>query len=303
VNLQPTNTLDKPVLDQGTFQQLLAAAYTLQEQNDHLLVKEAKADFSRTLSAEAVAEKVHLIPPVSLTPEPLAETELPLKSVVPMTQSEVDPLALLNDSLLHPETDTRVPVLAREVPEATIFKRPQSKPEQLILPVQHPVPSAAGGSHYRMVRRRISPSNELFWRAATVAATAAVLALLLGASIGRFSPLPAGVALPSEPVQQPVPFRRAKRMVTIPPQSGGVSTKTVVMEPHAATRTGPTEQTVVADNLPGTSASPASARNTIVKPNRVHSAYESEADIVAPNTLVRYGARSAVPRIQARKEP
>jgi hypothetical protein len=31
VNYERTNTLDKPVLDQETFQQLLAAAYTMQE--------------------------------------------------------------------------------------------------------------------------------------------------------------------------------------------------------------------------------------------------------------------------------
>jgi hypothetical protein len=35
--------LDKPVQDQETFQQLLAAAYTMQEQT-HLLVKETKED-------------------------------------------------------------------------------------------------------------------------------------------------------------------------------------------------------------------------------------------------------------------
>src|ERR1700680_1983772 len=285
VECQPPNPLDKPVLDQGTFQQLLAAAYILQEQNDCQLVKEAKADFLRTLSYEAAAENVHLIAPLSLPPEPLAEIELPLKSVVPMTQSEVDPLASLNDSLLHPEADTQVPVLAREVPEAATFKRPQLKPAQVKPLVQHAVPRATTGSRYRMVYRRISQTNELFWRAATVIAVAAVSVLLLGASIHRFSPLPAELALPSEAVQRQVPFRRAKRIGTVLPQSGGVSTKTVVMEPHAATGTGPAERTVVADNLAGTIATPASARNTIVNPNRVHSAYESEADIVAPNAV------------------
>ena len=300
---QPTNTLDKPVLDQGTFQQLLAAAYTLQEQNARLWVKVPKADFPRNLSDGAIAEKVHLLSPVSQTPEALPETVLPPPSLLPMAPSDVEPLASLNDLLLHPDTDTRAPDFALGVLETETFKRPRSKPAKPILLVQHRAPSATSGSHYGMVRRRISPSNELFWRAATVLATAAVLALLLGASIGRFSPLPARLALPSEPVQQQVPFRRAKRIVTVPPQSGGVSTNTVVMEPHAATRTGPAERTVVADNLRGTSATPASARNPIVNPNRVHSAYESEADIVAPNTIVRYRARPAAPRIQARKEP
>jgi hypothetical protein len=301
VKLQRTNTVDKPVLDQGTFQQLLAAAYTLQEQNDHLLVKEAKADSPRSLPDVAVAEKVRLIP-ISMTPEPWAETELPLKSVLPMAQSDVEPVASLNDSVRHPETDTRVPDLAREVLEAASVKRAQSKSAELTLPVQHPVPRATSGSGYRMVRGRISQSNELFWKAATVVAMAAVSALLLGTSIDRLSPLPAGLALPSEVVQQQVPFRRATHIVTILAQSGGIGTKTIMMEPQATT-TGPAEQTGVPEKATGGSATPASAKKAIVDPNRVPSAYESEADMVAPDTVVRYDARSAAPRVQVQKKP
>ena len=46
------NTLDKPVLDQDSCQQLLSAAYTLQEKN-RSLVKETKADSSQTVSLRA----------------------------------------------------------------------------------------------------------------------------------------------------------------------------------------------------------------------------------------------------------
>jgi hypothetical protein len=76
------NTLDKPVLDQDTFQQLLAAAYTLQEQN-RLPVNETKADSSQA---------------VSLRPKSL-----------PMTQSEVEPLASLNASAVPSSRDKRIP--------------------------------------------------------------------------------------------------------------------------------------------------------------------------------------------------
>ena len=294
VKRQPTNTLDKPVLDQVTFQQLLAAAYTLQEQNARLL--EAKADFPQTLSDRAIAEKVPLNPLVSLPFKRLAETGQP------QAQTDVEPLASLNDSVLQPEIDARVPVLAREVQEDATFKRPQSKSAQLVLLVQHSVPCATSGSRDRMVRRRASQGNELFWRAATAVAMAAVSALLLGASIHRLSPLPAGLALPSEKVQQQVPFRRTKRIVTVPAQRGGVGTKTIVMEPQAR-KSGSTERTVVADKPPESRATPASPRKTIVNPTRVHSAYESEADMVAPDTVVRYCIRSAAPRLQVQKQP
>jgi hypothetical protein len=279
------------------FQQLLAAAYTLQEHNDQLLLKEPKADFLQTLSDWVIAEKANLIPLVSLMPEPWAETEPPLESVLPMAPADIEPLASLNDSVLQPQTDARVPVLAREVLEAATCERSQSKPAPLIQLVQHAVPSATSGFRCRMVRRRISQSNKLFWRATTVVAMtmAAVLALLLGALVARLSPLPAGLALPSEVVQQQVPLQ-----MTILPQSGGVRTRTIVMEPQA-TKTGPTE-TIVADKPPRRSATPASAQKTIINPNR-HSADESEADMVARDTVVRYGTRSAAPGVQVQKKP
>jgi len=44
VELESFNTIGKPVLDQDAFQQLLAAAYTLQTQNDRLLTNCAEAD-------------------------------------------------------------------------------------------------------------------------------------------------------------------------------------------------------------------------------------------------------------------
>jgi hypothetical protein len=155
-----------------------------------------------------------------------------------------------------------------------------------------------------MVHRQISQSNELFWRAVAVVAMtmAAVLALLLGASINRLSPLPARLALPSDVVQQQVLFRRAQRIGTVLPHSDGVGTKTVVTEPHAATKTGPTERTVVADKPLGRSATPASAQKTIVNPNR-HPTYQREADMVAQDTVVHHGTQSAAPRVQVQKEP
>jgi hypothetical protein len=258
VKLQPTNTPNKPVLDLGSFQQLLAAAYTLQEQNDHLLLNGAKADFSQTFTGRAIAEKLPLPPPVSPSCKPLAETELPMKSAAPMIQSDL-------------------PVLRRDR-------------------------DAASSSPHRVARRRIFQSNELFWRAARVVAMAAVLALLLGGSIDRLSPLPAGLALPQEVLRQQVPFRREKRIMTVLAQSSGTGSKIAAIEPTAAANTGPAEPAFVTDQQPETSATPASMPKTIVHSNR-HSTYASEADIVAPNAVVRYGVRSATARTRVQKKP
>ena len=126
--------------------------------------------------------------------------------------------------------------------------------------------------------RRIPGSDQFFWRVATAVAMVSLFALLLVSSHDRLSPLPARL----EVIQQEVPLRR------VLPQSDEVGTKTITMEPQA-TRTGPNEQTLNADK-PGRSV-PAAAHKKIVNPPR-HSIYESEADMVAPDTVVRYSRRA-----------
>jgi len=125
--------------------------------------------------------------------------------------------------------------------------------------------------------RRTPRSDEFFWRIATAVATAGLLALLFVTLLHRPLPLPAGLEL----VQQDAPFR--KNM----PQNSGAAAKAIMMQPQA-TRI---ENSVVVDK-PGRSAA-ASAHKTIVNPIR-HSIYESEADIVAPDTVMRYGRRPSV---------
>jgi len=137
------------------------------------------------------------------------------------------------------------------------------------------VPSSPG--------RRIPRSNLFFWRVATATVMVALVALLLVSSVDRLLPLPAKLEVP----QQEVPFHK------VLPQSGGAATKAILTEPQA-TKTDPSKRTVGADK-PGRSEF-APAQKTIVNPAR-HSLYESEADMVAPDTVVRYGRRrsSVVP--------
>jgi len=125
---------------------------------------------------------------------------------------------------------------------------------------------------------RIPRSDEFFWRVATAVAMISLFALFLVTSHDRLSPLPARL----EVIQQEVPLRR------VLPQSDDVGTKTITMEPQA-TKTGPDEQTLDADKS-GRSV-PVAAHKKIVNPTR-HSIYESEADMVAPDTVVRYSRRA-----------
>jgi hypothetical protein len=256
VKYQSANPLGKPVLDQDMFQQLLSAAYTLQVQNHPLPAKEP---------------------------------------VLAAAESNVEPLASSTLSPLQPELESsaKVPALAPEVGLAASLKPLRPKPAKLGLRALHPAPTAPARSRQTMVHRRISPHNDLFWKAATVAAMAAVSALLFAAWIDQPSPLPPGLTLPQEVLQQQVPFRRAEPVVTSQTQSGRGSTRMIVMQPPAATRT---ESTVVDEPTEGAIAS-GTARKTTANLNR-HSSFESEADLVAPDTVVRYSSPSA--RVQGK---
>jgi hypothetical protein len=90
---QHVDRLDKPVLDQNTFQQLLAAAYTLKEQN-HSLVKEAQADCAQTALL----------------------TELPVESVLPA--SDVEQSAPFNTSTVP---SSRARTVRRPTPQSEVF--------------------------------------------------------------------------------------------------------------------------------------------------------------------------------------
>lgn len=225
-----TSTRGKPLLDERTFQQLLGAAYMLQQHNDRLLAKRPKADYAQSLSDGVIAEHVG-----------------PLIQVVPLT-SEI---------VAHP------------------------------LPPPEPARLAHLAYRYKTLSKRFPLTDEFFWKVATVVAVASVSTLLLGAAVHRFSPLPDGLALPSEMVEQKTPVQKIERVVTVLPQTGSVGTKTVAAELGAATKAAaPTVRTVVAGQRPA---------------NRVNPA--SEADIVAEDTLVRYGTPFATPRLRDQRKP
>jgi BON domain len=302
VKRKPTSTQGKPVLDEGVFQQLLVAVYILQEHHDRLVEKEPKADcaaLSDGAIAENVRPIQQVVP---LTPERVAVPMPPLEPVIPVAQADVEPLALQNASVIptgtayqlsvlasqlealiqqqirtDSEWTTRLPVaVAREIPaeeqqavayhaegrEKAGFELPQSEPAQLIPLVQRVVPSATSILPHRVVRKRIPQGKEFFWRTATVFAVAAVLFLLLGASVHRLLPAPGGLALSSEVPQQQTLFHR-----------------TNATESLAATK--PVEPTVVADRLPASVENSGSPQKRVVKPNSLHSTYGSEGDLVA----------------------
>jgi hypothetical protein len=186
--------------------------------------------------------------------------------------------------------------LGHEPSPIASFKPLPSKPARVVPPVFSPLPSAP---HATMLRRRIGRTDEFFWGIATAVAMASVSVLLLGASINHFSPLPAGLAPPSEAVQRQWPSQREKPITAILDRSSGVGNEKVATEPDVATEGVPLQRSSAAQ--PPRARPTYSHKKTLNR--RHHSTHAREADIVAPNTVVRYGPQSRAPLEQAHKYP
>lgn len=212
---EPAITWDKPVLDEDSFQRLLAAACMLQQHNASRLVNLPKADCG-SLSAKAVPQNVRSSQVTAPSPELKSGPVLPPEPVLAAAQadasSEVATQIHEKSRLIRsdqPRTPSlrlrnrwrtrRLLVVVREFAERRLWKRRTYNRHG----AQRRSSAVGTGSH------------KIFWRTATAVAPTAVLSLLLGASFHRLSPLPGGLTLSSEGVQQQVPFQRTQSRVML----------------------------------------------------------------------------------------
>jgi len=205
-------------------------------------------------------------------------------------------LEALNHQVRRDSEWPRLPVaLETEIPGYEViadqtgarFEQPQSGSTQVV-PLGD-VPSGKSYWPHRIVRRRISQGNEFFWTSATVFAVAAVLFLLLGASVHSLSPFPGGVSPSSEVVQQQTPLHR-----TVATES--LSTKSA-------------EPLVLSDQPPARAANSGSSEKRVVKSDSRHSTFGSEAHLVAEENArvaseienrIRADRRLPMTRVQVR---
>jgi hypothetical protein len=135
-----TSTQDEPILDEETFQQLLAASYTLQQHAGRLLaneagVNQAAADCPRTLSVRAITERVGPIQALPETRETAAHPVSLMEPVLPVAQAvqkQADRL-VANDA----RTDCALTLSA----EAKAERDPNQIPLETRETVTHPVSS------------------------------------------------------------------------------------------------------------------------------------------------------------------
>jgi len=197
-----------------------------------------------------------------------------------------------------------------ESPAEADLAEPPAEPIRIVRLPQPAVPDRTRIRRYRVLCKRIFSSDKVFWRTATVASVATVAAaLLLVASVQHLPPVPASPVQSSGDSQQQSPFAKTKR-------SPAVSLRrkaSVTRSPQATQAAAAGAKPAVALNppRPGVNASgmdtgntaegkvtPASA--TVKSKPRHRSAYSSEEDVVAEDTVVRYGDR---PATQPQKQP
>ena len=262
--------------------------------------------------AEAVSETRH---------QPLFETTpVILQEDVSVVKTEPTSDWPIWHPLAEPEIATQNSPLPKSVVKEPVFAVPlpsRAKPvfnEQLpqVVPLmQNAVPVRPNTYRQKILQKQVLQNDEVFWKTATVLAMVAVAALLVGASVNRFSPLPANVMQRSIEAQQPVPFEKARIVPALPldakigaselPSTRGSD----VVGLHPALAVEPASPRIVPE-----SDDRADDRLVRVKPrsseprppSSAHrSAGHAESDMVAEDTVVRYNKRPAASHTQAQK--
>ena len=212
----------------------------------------------------------------------------------PIWQPLADPAApvqVVQSAMSEAEVPPQMMVQQAELP-STVPAYPRNRT---------PIPHRVNLQAYRAALKRFSMDDTLFWKTATLAATVAVAAMLVAVSFHRFSPIPAtlenSAAQGSGEVQAPAAVVKGKH----PAISGPAAVKTVAAESLVEAKP---PVLVEASRVPNGSAAhkvglAASKQKIEAKPQR--SSYES--DVIAQDTVVRYGAtRASLPSPSAQKK-
>jgi hypothetical protein len=276
VNQETSKDQGRPVLDAESFQRLLAAAYILQAHPDRPPRQPRDAGHTVPFGAAANVQK--------RTPSLLIR-----ESRIPASRSHTEPFTSPN-----------------VVPESAVRKQSPLHPRALI-PLVGP-----------MVRHamNIFVSRPMFWRTFEALAIAMVFCALAGVSIHHISSRPGRTTHPAEMSEQrnaSQPVTPAARVLALaePPAAtlksrgatdgkADVGAEDIViryqkraMDLHGSAMNKPTGGTVQTQLLP--------PENTTLKPG-VRFTFGKDADMLAADTLIRYGVDSSASRLRNQKK-
>lgn len=144
-----TSPQRKPLLDEASFQQLLSAAYVLQEHNDRLRAKEVHSDFAKNLSA--IVETQKLIQTLQLDLE--AAAKLVAERAQKITSASGAAIGMIEKGQLVYRAGTgsaSVDQGTRMAPDASLSSDCLSKGNA----VNYPDALASGSTHTQLFRER-----------------------------------------------------------------------------------------------------------------------------------------------------
>ena len=271
-----------PVLDEETFQQLLAAAHILQECSNRRIGESNTTLLAAAVTTRSLAPVSRQDPPTDLAVESTWVDRTEAGPLLPQGDSAIPPevahqlsalasqLNAFLESAVQPDSEssqitvltasekagTERQIVANPVRVNAYLEGPLSEPRFTSL-FQFPGLSRTRDLSHGIIAR-ILPSNELFRRTATMFALAAVLALLLGASWLRLSHLPGRLVQSSEEVQEKSPQR------------------TRTLDTAETTKLAPLG---VTDRTPPSATSPPSVQNAVAKPASVRSPRARDTDL------------------------
>ncbi len=243
-------------------------------------------------------EKVEALPAVASRPAPVLRREPEPASNRPIWQ----PLATAENILAEEHPAAAFPA---EVPAEAVLAEPSAEPIRLLRLIHNAGSDRNRIRGYRVLCKRIFASDKVFWRTATVAGVAAVAALLLIASVQPQPPVPASLVQSSGDSPQQVPFAKTKRSAAVPLRRK----KSAPASPQATQAAAAAVTPAAALNPPPANASGVSAGDVTLATAKVkskprhRSPYSSEEDVVAKDTVIRYGNPPATPAAPAQKQP
>ena len=245
---------------------------------------------------EAALDAQADLPPIQ-EPDPVVEAVQMEQIAEPVSDAQPEVVPVEEPVALAPEVQQFLPELEAVMPDMEAWAREEGPvsdwpiwqagaidPIELVTaaPLAKIQPEPVQElQEVRKIRRNVFASEKVFWRTAAWAAMVALSALVLGATVHRFSPIPARFANSSQPVE------------TKPAQTNAPVAAPVVVKPTATLKRTAAHESRV------TRPEAVSRQVPSPKPSVKQQHRHSGDTLVAEDTVVRYGAKPPAPKVQA----
>jgi hypothetical protein len=301
-------TVGDPEMEPEAFENIAAVT----SHSDPLVPPEPEPAFAAASNLEAQSEALEAFRAVRPEPEPvMPQASAPVRHW-PIRQPVAPPAEITG---VEEQSAYQV-----EAPADAVLEQPQPEPAQVapvqvvpfqVLPfriaslIERAVSHGIGISGW-IALERLARKDKLFWRTAIGAGLATVGALLLVFSARSAPPLPAGLVQSSGNIQRQVPFANPKRSAKVRARTTTLArglpaltnVEASIAKPAAAVKR-PAPKTAEGE----AAESKVTLASNVKSKAQPGSSANSEADVVAKDTVIRYGSQPAASSAPAHRHP